>query len=229
MSRLPTPESEDFTADSGSQAAPTIPLTGALGQSEGLSDAELLEADNRSGPSGNNLLGQSTILIVMIALVATGTLYGMHLSQGSAITDSEQVVARIEQLIVQTSQWDWEGPGVAGQIVPPLETVRQQVPLAYVKKNPFSLQQARAVEQAPGVVQPTSSRKRQQQIKRWQGEVDRMKLQSVMSGTDNFAIIDGEFYRKNSLVGSFRIKYIDAGTQAVILVVDGAEFQLTME
>lgn len=205
----------------------------------GLTDADLIDADQKRG--GGGVLNQTGVVAVAIAVVAAGCLYGMRFTQRDLSGGvSQDVEAKIEQTLIKLSK-----PSVMREDDPLRdenlqnlfqdtdaivamfvgEGVEHQVPVEYVKKNPFLLP---GEEEMPGAPVDTTARDRAKQLEALGKELAGLQLQTVMmSGNRSVAVIDGEFYQIGSKVGSFVIEGMDA--MSVQLRAAGQPFTLTID
>lgn len=245
MTRFPNmPEaSGDDEASNDDQPESMSLLGGIAGQDE---DAQFAAIDAAaSSGTGSKLWSSSVLLIVLVAAVAGGTLYAMRLTQddlGGASTTT-QVETKIEMYLVKLtnpSAMAEDDPLQKAQIealfkdtdeairMLAADPAKKQVPVEYVKKNPFALRIVRQTADGP-VDDSAAEKERLARMRALEQEVKRLNLQSVSFMRVPVATINGEFYRRGDVVGSFTIDAISAEHQAVKLVADGTAFVLRME
>ncbi len=239
MPSMPSPGSSTSHSDESTQS---MSLLGGVARPEGIPQADETDFASADQKGGKRSLSTGTIVVIVVALAAAGALYTMHLTQGDiAATGDSQVEAKMEQIIAKLTN-----PGTLAKDSPLRPEVRtslfqdtaaivatldqnltdQQVPVEYVKKNPFTLPIKKQTKQ---VVRDTSDQERQAQIQRLRGDLKRMKLQSVMgSGNSLVAVIDGDLYQPGQTIGKFKITNIDANTMTVTLRAMDQNFKLTM-
>lgn len=240
MSRMSPNEAFD---EGGSDEQPkTMSLmSGVAGGSGagGLSDADLMGVDAGRGKR----LSQSSLVVIVVAVVAAGSLYLMRLTQGdlSAGGTAGDVEIKIEEALAKLTQpaaLSADDPLQKKQLealFSDTDTIvamfaadlsAHQVPVEYVKKNPFHL--AATEPMGPGVIPvDTTSRDHARRVAALQKQLDKLSLQTIMvSGNRNVAVIDGEFYQPGQSVGEFTIVSMDALT--VRLTAGGETFQLTL-
>jgi len=220
----------------------SMSLLGGVARPEGLPEADASGIENADGSGAGRAISQGTVLVIVVAVIAAGSIYAMRLTQGKIANErGAQVEAKMEQILAKLtnpaaiSSDDPLHPDTmkalfqdTDKIVGMLETDTdgQQVPVEYVKKNPFELP---IQKEADTPTQNVSDRNRERQLKRLQGELKRFSLQTVMNGASGpIAVIDGEFYKKGKTLGSFRIANIDASALTVTLSAAGKSFKLTM-
>lgn len=223
----------------------TLSLLGGVAKQDELTEAERLELEAGSG-GARNVFGQGAILIAVVVLVAGGVLYGMRLAQGELTTGvNRQVEARVEATLARLTQpqaMQADDPLAQDNlrelfedtdaIVAMFATDRtaSQVPINYVQKNPFTLHTPVAkVEEATERKGPSEEELRAQRRVQLEGEIQNMRLQSVMGGRTPIAIINNEFLREGQEFGSFTVKQISAERLTVILEHQGERFTLSMQ
>ncbi|QQE12005.1 hypothetical protein JD969_00580 [Planctomycetota bacterium] len=195
-------------------------------------------------PKENKLASSGAIIFIIVIIIAAGALYGMHLMNNNlSMADSTQAIeAKIETYLTKLNNpklMDKNDPlrrenmdllfNDTPEIVGVLQAnvSGQQIPIEYVKKDPFAM----AVSKRP--VQNINLRfeqqKRLKRIDQLSGEMKRLNLQSVMGGRVPVAIVDGEFYRKGDQIGNFTIVKINNKKQTVELLAEGQTFVLMMD
>ena len=250
MSRIPS--ASEFRAmeesENQEQESPQAPLTpmdfgGDTETGPDLPDADSWGAEAPMG-SASKLLGQSTLLIIVIAVVAAASLYIMRLSQGSigSSAATQEAERKIELLLTKLSTGNLEddSPLHRDQLENLLQDTNavvemfsadltsQQVPVEFVKKNPFSLVIERK-ETGDSTTDLAAIRARERELKALNREFEGLKLQSVMDGARvPVAVINNEFYKPGDTVGSFEVYAISKKLQAVKLTAAGQEFMLSM-
>lgn len=236
MNRMSSNQEFDETADDHPQTMSL--MTGvASGGAGGLSDADLLGVDANQG----SRLNQSTMVLIAVAIVAAGSLYLMRLTQGDlSAGTSNKVEIKIEQALAKLTQ-----PAALAKDDPlqrariqalfsdtdtivamfAADTSAHQVPVEYVKKNPFELA---GTDTGTGVVAiDTSARDHARRIQALRQDLAKLSLQTIMvSGNRNVAVINGEFYQPGEAIGEFTIVSMD--TMTVNLQAAGEMFQLTL-
>lgn len=204
----------------------------------GMSDADLAAMDN-AGKSG--LLNQNVLIVVAVVLVAAGTLYAMRLTQGDLKPQIDKAVeGRIEDALVKLANRDKLDPNnpIRSENIDELfrdtesilgmfsaDVAATQVPIEYVKKNPFEL----TGKADGGVVVPVNDGEKARARRRAQleSELSNYKLNSVMLGTRKIAIIGSDFKQEGDTLGSFKVEKIEE--LSVTLSAEGETFQLTIE
>lgn len=239
MSELPTRRNEpEPQAD---ESEKTMSLMGGIVRPEGLPEADL----NLGERSGGRLLGQGTLLLLIVFVIAAGTIYAMHLTKGDLKSGSKsvkEVEARIEQALAKLNKPeamrsdDPLAPANltalfqdTGSIVAMFSTdmTQRQVPIEFIKKDPFELSVAKDDQKAPVRNDSESARQARDRKQRIEMEFAQLKLQTVMQGRVPVAVVNGQFTRVGQTLGSFVVKAID-GT-SVKLEVDGQIFELQMQ
>ena len=191
---------------------------------------------------GNRLLGHGTLLLALIVLVAVGGLLVMRWTQSdlSAVEIAEDVEARIEVALTKFANPDMvpKGDPLRKQNVDALlndtddilkkftgDPTVHQVPIEYVKKNPFTLPEAENPE--PDSVGPvaSSTRSRREVLEQ---ELDKLKLESVIGGNMPLAVINGQFVKAGQSVGGFTLTKVGSGSRSVEMASEGMTFTLSM-
>jgi hypothetical protein len=219
---------------------PTMPLIGGIVRPDGLPEAA--DLDLGAIKSSNPMLNQGTMLIVGAFVIAAVLLLAMKLGVGSGgdTSANREFVQKIEQTLIQLNNRDAISPDspfhsasiqkirqdadAIGKIFD-IDYTQKQVPIEYVKKNPFRLAIVHAATPDGPVVQVDNrALQRQRQL---ESEFARLKLQTVMKGRPNVAIINDEICREGQKIGSFTIARIDGLT--VSLTAEGHTFTLEMD
>ncbi len=203
----------------------TLPLMGGIVRPEGMATAD--DAESANVGKGQGFLSQGTVLIIIVAILSAGGIYLLRISQGDVSVSSESKLfeAKIEQALVKLAN-----PTALPSDDPLLERnikslfadtdsvvamfsddhASRQVPLEYVKKNPFASPSERKVVDAAGVttVVDRSDQEKQRELKRLAQEFKQLKLDAVMQGRVPVAIINGAIVQPGQTVGSFTVKSI---------------------
>jgi len=174
-----------------------------------------------------SVISQNMLLLLVVGLIAAGTIYAMGLTQGDLTGNTVQsdAEARIEQAITQLAQKESvTGPlqesklrqlfDETDDIVKMFTSDRseRQVPLEYVKKNPFEMVLPRTEE--PQAVAPVDhgreAREREQLLQRLNNEAQRLRVEMISSGSRGWvAMVNGDFVQVGSKVGSFEVVKIE--------------------
>lgn len=232
--------------DTPDEQEKTMPLmSGAVGP-EGLPQPADLELTSMKPPS--KLLNQGTLLIVGLFVIGAVSLFAMRVGQAD-ITGrivSQDIEAKIEQALIKLSRpdaldkGDALAPGNMDKTLSDMDqfvemfvhdSTEQQVPLRYVKKNPFVLPVYKSSQPEVAGRDPSEEEKeRQRQARKTQLEMELggLELRSVLQSAGNpIAIIGEGFYQQGQSVGSFTITQIDQ--LSVMLTSEGYEFKLEMK
>jgi len=221
----------------------TMSLMAGVARPEGMSDPDEFDIDALG--SKRPKLSQGTMLIVGVCVIAAGTLYGMRISQRKSPPDmkSQQVEARIDEALAKIDApigLDKSNPLNSGTlkdlfkdtdaIVSMFSTdlTQRQVPIQFIKKNPFVLPIYQAVEDTSNVDLVAEMNKAQRKLfEDLQKEFESLQLQSVMDGARPVAIIDGDLFQPSQNIGSFTVTAIEGLT--VKLESSGQIFELKMQ
>ncbi len=238
MSQFGTEQTDTDPAVSAEEPR-TMSLLGGVVASDDSADGDELAATT----DGGGILGQTTVLLLLVTLIAAGALYGMRLTQGDISGNvSADVETRIDQVLAKLAN-----PGksdanpLAEETLQTLfrdtdaivamfadDPTRQQVPIEYVKKNPFAnplveKKQAEAKKPNPSHAEREAEMRRRQ----LQSELSSYKLQTVMQGRTPVAIINGQLIQAGQELGSFTVGTIDS--MRVELIADDTVYTLEME
>lgn len=231
----------DTTNDLSEAEPSSLSLMGGVAKPEGLPEAADLDIGviQNSGKK----VSQGTMIILLVVLVAAGSLYAMRIGQGdlSAGGVPTEVMTKIEAALARTSTASTNTVALdrtsmqaafkdTESIVSMFNTdvTKNQVPLEYVKKNPFALPVQAKVEVKLSADNPGDALRIKEQQRKLQSEFDKFSLQSVMANARiPVVVIDGQFFKTGQTIGSFTIAKIhDRGVE---LVADGTHFTLSMQ
>lgn len=223
------------------QQPETLSLMGGVAKPQGLPEAAELDLDALS--AGRRKISQGTLIILLVVVIAAGSLYAMRLGQGDLSSNgvSADVMKKIETALARANPTAATGASVQNvsmhasfrdteSIVNMFNTdvTRHQVPLDYVQKNPFALpaQQPVTVENTgPNPADATRMREHQAKL---EAQSKKLTLQSVMANARiPVVVIDGQFYKTGQQVGPFTITRIH--DRGIDLEADGLKFELTMQ
>ncbi|GAB4194724.1 MAG: hypothetical protein Kow00105_08980 [Phycisphaeraceae bacterium] len=219
------------------EEALSMTLSGIGRGGSGPIDGELPSPEPQSG----GILSHTTLLVVIVAVIAAGSLYLMRATQGSLTSskDVEDIEAKIANALnklnkpaLLTDGDPLQAENLAALFSPTDEATaifehdvrEQQVPIEQIKKDPFSLTFA---DESQTTAQQDTTHNNDRRFAKLKDELDKFDLQSIMLGARNIAVIGGEFYKKGDRLGSFTITDIDKFT--VYLQAAGASFELTLQ
>ena len=228
------------TAFDGS--AKTMPL-----MSGGASLPEVDEFESEPIKNSRSILNQSTLLILLMLGVAAILIYTMRLSQGE-IRSAESTIeaeAKIDQALARLTksralpQDDPLRHGNLDELFRDTDLIismfssdltSHQVPIEYLQRNPFILTLALTdptADMQPVALQNDGKRKKlQQRMEELNKELAGLKLQTVILGNVNVAVINDDLFQETHTVGSFTVTKISK--MSVQLEADDKTFTLTM-
>lgn len=204
--------------------------------------------DGGSEKRSNKLLTQGTLLIVLVAVTAAGAIYAMRVT-GTTIVATMQTKtaeAKVAQAIAKLAHPDrmaeddpmrsenldrlFNDPDrIVNMLANRVED--RQVPIEYVKKNPFLLTAGGKDEpEAVDTGNDDEHRRRkleEQRRKQLENELKTLTLQTVVTGENPIAVINGEMLREGMAIGSFTIETITQ--KGAVLSADKFSFNLLME
>lgn len=241
-----------FTGNPNPPAAPaaneidesekTLTLMGGVAKAENLGDGTVLDIDPGAGSAGNSVISQGTLLIIVAFVVAAGSLLIMRQQRADPeSTAGKEVEAKIEEALAKLSK-----PGAMAEndmlrkenintlfrdtnaVVAMFtsDVTQQQVPVEFLKKNPFQIAITRPVEMAANPV-ANNEAQRQKKLEALRLELKDLELQSIMQGRVPVAVINGQLMQSGQKLGNFVIKEINGLN--VVLEGDGERFTLTMQ
>ena len=194
---------------------------GGGGGAGGMTDADVLGIDGEGSSSAMSKLPQSTLLILGIAVIAFGVLYFMRVSQGDLQRETlaADVRAKIDQAVAKFSNQgamsptDPLRPDNINELFEDTESVvamfatdytQNQVPVQYVKKNPFVIDRPEQAEDDTPREDTDLERRYQQWLADLKREIQKLNLEAVVGGSTPMAIVDGRSIEVGQRVGSFR-------------------------
>ena len=236
-------KSPGVATNSDDQQATTMPLVGGVLRPDDLAETSGADID---AAGGGVSAARGTLLVLLVFAIGVGALCLMRRSQldVSPSKDAKQAEEKVDHALARLATSFAAAEGDAAEA--PLagsgnnteaivamfaaDPAKQQVPLEYLKRNPFLLAPlAVDPELKPATSAPTGKslasqkRDRLDQLKR---QVATMHLQTVMQGKFPLAIIDGQIVKAGSSIGPFEVEAIEQRT--VVLKSAGCQFELNM-
>lgn len=212
----------------------------ARGDKEG---GEAPELELESMKPGSKLLSSGTLLIVAVFVLGAGTLLVMRVSQkeigrAAAAAGVEQTIKEALVRLTQAPENGADGKPAAKAVLPDdaaaiVQTLRdengaRQVPVEYLKKNPFALPVFKEDKPVEAVeVKSADAEELKRKRKQLEQEFGKLELQSIVQGPRPVAIINGEIVQAGQVLGSFVVQSIDE--LSVVLEHEGEEFRLKMK
>jgi hypothetical protein len=204
-----------------------------------------LEADEQDTPAAGRSVNSSVVIVLVVAGVLGGALFLLSQLQSSGIDDMSvdaELTAKVEQYLGTGS-----GTGSANTNADAEQTSQttlfkntdvilamfardlgeKQVPVEFVKKNPFRLQLPETPDVPAQQTGGNGEKAHQKRLAELNQKAGRLNLQSVMGGAQPVAVIDGELYQVGDDIGPFTIITIDR--LRVRLKAAGQMFNLTMD
>lgn len=230
-------------ANGDDQQATTMPLVGGVLRPDDLPETSGADIDAAAGGSS---AARGTLLVLLVFAIGVGALCLMRRNQleDTPSKDAKQAEEKVDHALerLATSFAAAEGdsadtPSAGGQnnteaIVAMFaaDPAKQQVPLQYLKRNPFLLvaptvePEVKPDTKAP--VGRSSASQKKDRLDQLNKRFAAMHLQTVMQGKFPMAIIDGQIVKAGSSIGPFKVEAIEKRT--VILKSEGREFKLNM-
>ncbi len=232
---MPEPQDPNTQSNPDEQQEPqSLSLLGGVAQADDLDEFEDLDDAGQSKWSGRG----ATVLLLVLVLVGAGLLYGMRSMQG----DLSQGVAGEVELKIERALAKLNDPENMSEDDPLRPTnltalfesteaavsmfaadlTEQQVPVEYIKQNPFTFSDS----DAPAATNRDGAREQWRQDV--QQQAGRLNLQSVTRGQRGpIAIIDGQFVRPGEQVGPFLVTEIKPEQLKVELQAENAELDVS--
>lgn len=234
-------ESREPTNELAEEEQSTLSLMGGVAKPEGLPEAADLDLEALN--VSRRKISQGTMVIIMVVLIAAGSLYAMRIGQGdlSAGGVPTEVMTKIEAALAKSSPTNSNQAQVhnasmksafrdTDTIVNMFNTdvTQSQVPIEYVQKNPFALPIVAQIETNLSADNPGNAVRLKEKQRKLQAAFDKLSLQSVMANARiPVVVIDGQFYKAGQEVGPFTITKIH--DRGVDMTSDGIEFALSMQ
>lgn len=239
LSKQDLPEFEEGLVGAQDESDKSLSLMGGIVRPEGLPEMDEFGLD--SGKPQRKVLTQGTMLMLLVFVIAAGTLWGMRLSQreAAASKSSKEVEKKIDDALkkfgaatgpqapMNPTDIDkiLEGTDAIVEVFA-TDAVQRQVPIEQIKKNPFVLPIFGSAQSGPDPLEMEgmAAMRQQETLRR---EMEGMKLQSIVLGAVPVAIIDGELVQVGQHLGSFVVRRINQ--MSVDLEFGGQVLVLKME
>jgi len=225
------------------QQATTMPLIGGVLRPDDLPGTSSADIDAAGGGSS---AARGTLLVLLVFAIGIGTLCLMRRNQldDKPSKDAKQAEEKVDHALARlaTSFAVAEGDASESQLAGgqnnteaivamfAADPATQQVPLEYLKRNPFLLVPPTVdVEVGPATTASASKSsvsQKKERLAQLNRQLASMHLQTVMQGQFPLAIIDGQIVKAGSTIGPFKVAAIKKRT--VILKSAGCEFSLDM-
>ncbi|MEM6756961.1 MAG: hypothetical protein AAF586_07325 [Planctomycetota bacterium] len=240
MSRLPgMMDTNDGATDDESSKSMSL-MSGVTGGDDALDGVIVDEPDT----PGRSPWVQTAILLVIVACLGAGALYFMRSSQDDIETHaSGDLTSRIDEALGKLtnaelmSADDPYSPDSVNRLFSNTDRVlaifaadpaEKQVPVEYIKKNPFSIRVQRIVEET-GEPQEQIDIAAQQRLAKLEQSFRSLQLQSVVDMRVPVAVINGEMYRRGDTIDMFYVSAISSKHQAVKLEAENRDWVLRMQ
>lgn len=235
----------ELNDDDSTNEPQSLSLLGGVVDGDTLPEAG--DADfEMSKPAGSSAVGGTILLIALVVVLGAGGIYAMSLRNNGIIggmtspeTESKmrEFLARItaDKMSGRSTQDEFnattEIPDEILQVFE-LDPTQKQVPIDFVKKNPFERTQKVAAQETNTDTQNHNNvqREAERQRQRLQKELAGLELQSVIGGRRPVAMINGDLVQKNQRIGSFIVAdirdmkvYLKAGETVFELAMDDPE------
>ncbi len=212
-------------------AAPTIGDTGE--------DFSWVDAQPKKRSSANK---RGLMLLLAVAVIGGGVLYGMRLVGGSETRDpaADEAAKKIESVLAELANKSSAGASNTNvnamlqdsdKIISlfAADPTKKQIEVDQLQKNPFEIFVPRA-ETVPGAPAPAIvdavDRVKEEKIRKIKLELETLKLQSLMSGNPPLAVVSGKILREGDPIGPFVIAAIKP--TGVTLTAEGNTYTLAM-
>jgi len=199
-----------------------------------------LGLESSSGAKPNTGKTQSALIMLLVLIVAGGTLWTMRVTGGVEKMDSSVSVAeqKIEQALAKLKGESKDSPleqdnlnelfGDTEQVVAIFEDdpTKKQINVDNLSKNPFELVVTNKKDDQTETVSAIDRLKdeRNKELKR---ELGKLELQSVLSGATPLAVISGKVVRVGDTIGSFDV--VGITQTGVKLSAESNRYTLSMQ
>jgi hypothetical protein len=224
--------------DPGDESEKSLSLMSGVIRPEGLPELDDGEVTALRGPG--RLLSLSSMLVVGALVLVVLLLVALRAGRGQIVAGAdasdlerkiEATLAKLTNPAVMADDDPLRAENITSLFRDTASIVNilsedhtaHQVPIEYVKKNPFALAIYKPAVDDSGLRHAAAQSAR---LKKLQQEFAAYKLQTIMKGRPNIAVINGEFYREGQTIGSFTVQKIEQ--MGVTLAADGQAFALTM-
>ncbi|MEM0913092.1 MAG: hypothetical protein AAGB29_01695 [Planctomycetota bacterium] len=187
---------------------------------------------------------QTVVLLLIVAALGAGALYFMRTTQddieargtGDLASRIDLALGKLTNAQVMADDDPYSNASVNRLFsntdrvlaIFAADPAEKQVPVEYIKKNPFSLRVQRVAEET-GEAEPQIDLAAQKRLAELQQALKRLELQSVVDMRVPVAVINGEMYRKGDRIDAFYVSAISSKHQAVQLKADDQKFVLRMQ
>jgi len=227
------------TTDEHEEQGPATVMS-MMGSADGDQPLGLEEDNEETGEGGGWSVSSSAIVVGIVALVllvAVVMLRQMQTAELDQAGVSPKLAAKVNQYIGTASAAAGEqstGDSAMNKDTDAIlamfsrDLSDKQVPIEYIKKNPFrlSLPEPETTEQEADD-QPDGPSERELKLKKLNKQLKKLELQSIMGGGQPVAVINGNLYQRGDTVGSFTLA--EVSRLKVTLKAAGETFSLTME
>lgn len=225
------------------ESSKTLPLMGGV---IGLEPTDP-ESDITSSKSRLNMLSHGTLLLLLVATIAAGSLYLMRVTHVKIerVDVNRDAAAKIEQALAKLANPQ------AMDSADPLRSVnmqtlfhnteavvsmftndqtQHQVPLEFLKKNPFLeiMERPIVVTGLADPIAPKSNTSIEDQARKIDTELRSLRLEMVVEGSNPIAMINGRAVRVGDQLGRFTVKAIN-GRSVELQLPEGTIYSLLMQ
>lgn len=234
---MPDPEHDNPAPD---EAGKTMSLLSGMGGDDALDGVIVDEPDSH----GRSPWIQTIVLLTIVATLGAGALYFMRSTQDDIeVRGTAGLSSRIDAALGRLtnadlmSEDDPLSPRAVDRLFSDTDRVlaifasdpaEKQVPVQYIKKNPFSIRVQRLVAET-GEPEPQIDLEARRRMAQLEQSFKRLQLQSVVDMRVPVAVINGDMYRRGDQIEGFSITAISSKHQAVKLNAQGRDWVLRMK
>jgi len=235
---MPDPEQDNPAPDESNKS---MSLLGGVGGGDDALDGVIVDEPDTPGRSP---WVQTIVLLTIVAALGAGALYFMRSTQDDIeVRGTAGLSSRIDAALGRLTNAELmsDDDPLSQRSVDSLfsdtdrvlaifasDPAEKQVPIQFIKKNPFSIRVQRVVAET-GEAEPQVDMEARRRMAKLEQSFKRLQLQSVVDMRVPVAVINGDMYRRGDQVEGFSIAAISSKHQAVKLNAEGRDWVLRMK
>jgi len=241
VTRIPAIMQDDGDTDASADDGKTMSLLGGVTGGDDALDGVIVDEPENHGRSP---WVHTIALLLIVATLGAGALYFMRSTQDDIeVRGTAGLSSRIDEALgrLTNAQVMSDDDPLSRRSVDSLFTdtdrvlaifasdpAEKQVPVQYIKKNPFSIRVQR-IESESGQAEPQIDLEARKRMARLEQAYRGLQLQSVVDMRVPVAVINGDMYRPGDTIDGFQVAAISSKHQAVKLQAEGRDWVLRMK